>query len=293
MDWLKTGLQLRGSITPKVLPRALAFGLIGLIVSSLDYFKIPIFAEIIGGISTNVVFNFILGLLLVFRTNTAYDRFWEGRKTWGQIIINTRNLARQIKVAVIPKDADGENNKTATLRLLTAFAVTTKLHLRKETINQELDTLVSASQLAQLQQVKNPPLQIMLWISNYLEQQHQKNCLSGEQLININRYPDQIVEALTGCERISSTPIPLAYAIYLRLLLLIYCSILPFQIVDKAGWYTGLIVTLITFILLGVEEIGTEIEDPFGRDQNDLPVENFCQNISNYIEELITMDLNK
>ena len=92
-----------------------------------------------------------------------------------------------------------------------------------------------------------------------------------------------------GCERILKTPMPLAYAIHLKQLLLIYCLLLPFQMVDKLGFWTGAIVALISFTLFGIEEIGLEIENPFGYDANDLPLDAICNTMKRNIEDLITL----
>jgi putative membrane protein len=101
---------------------------------------------------------------------------------------------------------------------------------------------------------------------------------------------NNLLEALTTCERISSTPIPLAYAIYLKRLLLIYCLSLPFQVVNTLHWWTSPVAIILSFVLLGIEEIGTEIENPFGDDANDLPLEEICTTILNNIEDLIAVN---
>lgn len=288
MDWFKIALQLRGSVAPTVIPRALLFGIFGFIVSLLAYLGLPVSWNILGNVITNVVFNLVLGLLLVFRTNTAYDRYWEGRKAWGVLVINGCNLARQVRVAIAEVEPTDTDHKNAALRWLSAFAITTKLHLRQEPANSELESLLSPSQYHHIKDVKNRPLKIALWIGDYLQQQHTRNCLSSDQLTSMNLLLDQMVEAVTECERILKTPIPPAYAIYLKRLLIIYCTFLPFQLVEEVKLLTGLVVTLISFVLLGIEEIANEIEDPFGHDSNDLPVDEICTTMLQNIEDLIT-----
>jgi len=118
--------------------------------------------------------------------------------------------------------------------------------------------------------------------------------LNSNQLMAMNKLLDSMVEALTGCVsasgasalRILTTPIPPAYGIYLKRVLLIYCIALPFKFVENLNLWTGLIVILISFVLFGVEEIGNEIEDPFGYDPNDLPLDDLCQTILGNIEDL-------
>lgn len=95
-NWLATTFRLDGSVAGIILPRILAFTGFTLAICSLDYFDYPIYLQEIGDLTTNVVYNLVLGLLLVFRTNTAYDRFWDGRKAWGTLVVNSRNFARQV-----------------------------------------------------------------------------------------------------------------------------------------------------------------------------------------------------
>ncbi|MBW4577174.1 MAG: hypothetical protein KME08_18020 [Aphanothece sp. CMT-3BRIN-NPC111] len=290
--WIRAALQLRGSVIFVVLPRVLLCGIFGFLISLLYYFDFPVSWHIWGSVITNVVFNLILGLLLVFRTNTAYERYWEGRKSWGNLVVNVRNLARQIWIGVAEVEPTDREKKASILRLLVAFAIATKLHLRQEPINSDLENTiklynVEAPNLASLQRVKNPPLEVSLWIGDYLQQQYHRNCLNSQQLYAMNTLLDSMVQALTGCERIVNTPIPLAYAIYLKRLLLIYCICLPFQIVDNLNWWTGLIAALISFALFGLEEIGNEIENPFGYDPNDLPVDEICTTLLENIEDFI------
>lgn len=283
--WFKAVFRLKGSVLPDVLPRVIVCGIFGVFISLLHYWDIPVYMPIFGSIIPSIV----LGLLLVFRTNTAYEKFWEGRKLWGAIVNTSRNLARQIWVSIEEKEPKDKEEKIRVLRLLIAFAVAIKLHLRSEQINSELASLISQSRYQKLKTMNNPALEIAFWIEDYLQEQYERNCLNIYQINGMKQLLNILVDSLGGCERILKTPIPLAYAIHLKQLLLLYCLSLPFQLVEHFNWFTGLIVALISFTLLGIEQIGIEIENPFGYDPNDLPLDEICRNMQRNIEDLITL----
>lgn len=285
-QWFQHALQLKGSVIPAVMGRTFVCGLFGVLISVLFHFNAPVNVPSLLILIPNVV----LGLLLVFRTNTAYERFWEGRKCWGTMVNCTRNLARQIWIAIEAKTPQDRDRKIAALKMLVAFSVATKLHLRGEPINSELEELLSPAQYQKLQRMNHPALEIAFWLGDYLQQQYEQGRLkSSYQLGALHELLDDLVDMLGGCERILRTPMPLAYAIHLKQLLLLYCLALPFQIVGSLGWWTGAIVAVISFTLFGIEEIGLEIENPFGRDPNDLPLDTICNTMRRNIEDLITL----
>lgn len=283
--WFKTALQFRGSVIPSILPRVLLCGGFGVFISLLHFLNLPVSLPILSSIVPSIV----LGLLLVFRTNTAYERFWEGRKFWGTVVNNVRNLARQIWVAIDEKDQDDFIEKKSSLRLLVAFAVAMKLHLRQESVNSELEPFMSPLQYQKLKSMNNPPIEVAFWIGDYLNKQYDRNCIDVYQLTAMNQLLNSLIDCLGGCERILRTPIPLAYAIHLKQLLLLYSLALPFQMVKDLSWGTGPVVALISFTLFGIEEIGLEIENPFGHDTNDLPLDNICATMHRNIEDLISL----
>jgi len=285
IHWFRLALQYRGSVVPAIYNRVLYCGLFGVFISVLHYFRFPVVQPILG----NVIPSIVLGLLLVFRTNTAYDRFWEGRKSWGSLINNVRNLARQIWINIEEREPKDITNKIINMRLLVAFAVATKLHLRGESVNKELEALMSSYKYFTLKTMHNPPLEVAFWIGDYLQQQYRCDRLNIYQLNAMQELLNKMVNDLGVCERILKTPIPLAYSIHLKQLLLIYCLLLPFQLVNDLGWWTGGIVALISFTLLGIEEIGIQIENPFGYDSNDLPLDAICQTMLLNIEDLTSL----
>ena len=283
-QWFRLALQIKGSVVPSVLPRTIVCGLFGVAISALFFLGLPVSLPTLASLIPNIV----LGLLLVFRTNTAYDRFWEGRKLWGGLVNTVRNLARQIWIAVRVETPDDRLEKIATLKMIVAFCIATKLHLREEPID-ELKSFFSASRFTTLKTMNHPALEVAFWIGDYLQRQHEEQKIDSYQLVAIQQLLNTLVDCLGGCERILRTPIPLAYAIHLKQLLLLYCLSLPFQMVQSLGWWTGAIVALISFTLFGIEEIGIEIENPFGHDPNDLPLDTICATMLRNIEDLIKL----
>jgi ion channel-forming bestrophin family protein len=285
-DWLKIALKLEGSVIPTILSRVLWCGVFGLFISVLHFYKVPVVAKTLAGIIPSIV----LGLLLVFRTNTAYERFWEGRKAWGTIVNNIRNLSRLIWVAIHEFESEHRQEKEQVLKLLVAFAVATKLHLRSHTADDRLAKLVSPVRFSKLQQMTNPPLEIIFWVSDYLQAKQEQGQISLYQMNELQAILNSLVDTLGACERILRTPMPLAYAIHLKQLLLLYCLLLPFQVVEELRWWTAPAIALVSFTLFGIEAIGVEIENPFGTDPNDLPLDTICNTIERNIEDLISIE---
>lgn len=284
-QWFKTAFQIKGSVITAIYQRVILTGSFGVLISILYHAHLSVSQPLLASVIPSIV----LGLLLVFRTNTAYERFWEGRKCWGSMVNTIRNLARQIWVCVDEKEPEDKDNKIYALNLLVAFAVATKLHLRSEPINSDLKALIRKYQYIKLKIMNNPPLEIAFWISDYLQQQYNRNCLNSYQVASLQELLNILVDNLGACERILKTPMPLAYAIHLKQLLLIYCFLLPFQIVQSLDWWTGLISALVSFMLLGIEAIGSEIENPFGYDENHLPLDTICQTMKRNIDDIISL----
>jgi putative membrane protein len=288
-SWLKKIFIFQGSIFPGVWQPSLFCGIFATLISFLYSKQLPVYQPILGSVIPSIV----LALLLVFRTNTAYERFWEGRKLWAGTVNTISNLAWQIWVAVDEIEPRDREYKIAALRLLSAFAISKKLFLRYKPASEELKPWVLPSQYKVLQNIQNMPLEITSWLGDYLQQQHKRGLLTVNQVASIHALMNNLMDNVGGCERILKTPIPPAYVIHLNQLLLIYCLILPFNFVKELGWWTGIFVAIVSFALFGIEEIGVEIENPFGYDHNDLPLDNICQTIQTNIEEFIAFQTNQ
>lgn len=289
VHWLQVVLRLEKAVLPNIFLWVIFCGVYGVSISLLYSWGYPIALPAKDSITTNAILSFNIGLtlLLVFRTNTGHERFWESRKLWGGLVNTVRNLARDIWIVVKEQEPKDRVEKEATLRLVAAFAVAMKLHLRAEPINSELASLMSEIQYLKLKDANHPPLQIAFWLGDYLQRQHDRNCLNIYQLTTLHNLVDELVNILGGCERILKTPLPLVYHIKLKQLVVIYCLVLPLDIVNDLVWWTGPVTAFVSFTLLSIEQIGSEIEEPFGHDTNDLPLDIICNTMLRNVEELI------
>ena len=216
-----------------------------------------------------------LGLLLVFRTNASYDRFWEGRKLWGGIVNETRNLVR-LAVTHLPEEPELLRSIT---RLTAAFPFLSMAALRSSPDLLQSIKFLPGDELDAIARAQHPALHAATRISALLLEAHRRNRISDITLQAIDQNVQLLVDYLGGCERIRKTPLPFAYVVHLRRALVLYCFTLPFALVETFAWATVLDVLLISYIFFGIEEIGVEIEGPFGHDDNDLPLEEICRTI--------------
>ena len=224
-----------------------------------------------------------LGLLLVFRTNASYDRFWEGRRMWGSIINETRNLARGSRSYL----ARGAPDLAASVTLWTsAFAYAAMRSLRAEVPDEDtrgwfgkVQGRLPAAEVGEVLAAPHVPLAVAARISDRLAEARDRGAISDFVLGMLDQNVQLLIDYIGSCERIRNTPLPFVYVVHLRRALILYCFTLPFALVQLYGWWTILVTLLAAYMFFGIEEIGVEIENPFGRDVNDLPLETFCQTI--------------
>jgi putative membrane protein len=217
----------------------------------------------------------VLGLLLVFRTNASYDRFWDGRRLWGAIVNECRNLARVSKTWL---GADERLAKDA-CEWITVFPWMVMRRLRGTQEDRTSHWDLNPVELNAVFKSQRPPLEVAQKLSRLYLLARDRGLISDLQLVSVEGNVQRLIDYLGGCERIQNTPMPFAYMVHLRRALIVYCFTLPFALLDKFHWGTILVVLLMSYVMFGVEEIGVEIENPFGVDENDLPLERICETI--------------
>ncbi|MGB8190878.1 MAG: bestrophin family ion channel [Chitinophagaceae bacterium] len=227
--------------------------------------------------------GFVLSLLLVFRTNTAYDRWWEGRKLWGALVNNSRNLAIKLNALLAPED---EEERIFFKRSIPFYASVLKDHLRSEATRLALDEHPHP-ELAALDRNKHLPNQVASQITKRIVNLSRHKKISGEELIVLNNEVQSFTDICGACERIKNTPIPFSYSVFVKKFIFFYVMSLPFGFVFSLGYYVVPVVAFVFYVLASLELIAEEIEDPFGGDSNDLPTDKIAANIKKHVEELL------
>lgn len=225
----------------------------------------------------------VLGLFLVFRTNSAYDRWWEGRKQWGSMVNSTRNFALKLN-AYLPA-ADKENRAWFAL-MIPNFVTATKEHLRQGVQISELE-FPEDSTSNKIKEAAHKPNMIAGMLYSRVNSLCQQKKITSEQFWLLDKEMKDFIDIMGACERIKYTPIPYSYSMFIKKFIFIYIVTLPFGFVTTFEYITIPTVLLITFVLLSVELIAEEIEDPFGRDINDLPTDDLSAKIKNNVEEIL------
>lgn len=227
--------------------------------------------------------GFVLSLLLVFRTNTAYDRWWEGRKLWGKLVNDSRNFVIKIN-SILPEN--DVKNRTQIAKYLRFFPHFLANHLSKESTRLVLDEDFSDLQ-KELQH--HPPAELVFLLTKKLYQLKKENKISDTEMLFLDTQLSGFLDVCGGCERIKNTPIPYSYSSFIKKFIIFYVMALPVANVVNLGGFMIPITMFVYYVLMSLELIAEEIEDPFNNDENDIPMEAISQNI----ERSINLILNK
>lgn len=225
----------------------------------------------------------VLSILLVFRTNSAYDRWWEGRKQWGALVNNSRNLAIMAHTT-FDKSNLADRHQLAVY--ISNFCIAFKEHLRSGT---KVDELIYLSEDDQRQYANKShiPNHISYQIHALEQEVYRRGEITGEDHLNFKPQLQSLLDILGACERIKKTPIPFSYAVYIKLFISAYTLLMPFALASIFGFWTIPLVMFIFFAFLGIELMAEEIEDPFGLDCNDLPTGTIAHTIKENVFEIL------
>ncbi|KXN70216.1 UPF0187-domain-containing protein [Conidiobolus coronatus NRRL 28638] len=280
---------IKGSILPKVIIKTIFFGAYSTIITYISLYIQDISIEkaliaVVGG---------FIALLLAFRANTAYDRFWEGSKLWCEL----QTQLRKIGLVIWSTDeADNEvelNEKKKIMQLLVAYAVSIKHYLRFERGPDYHDLKHLLKCMNKYKDLDfSIPMEISHHLISYLSYKLEKRKLLGNGFDRLRVYMDDMMATVTAMERILATPLPLAYSVHLSQSVWIFLIILPYQMLSMVPtdpWSVPVFMSLSSFILFGILSLSEEIENPFGYDYNDLPLDHICEEINFEIETIMNM----
>lgn len=223
-----------------------------------------------------------LAIFLGFRNNAAYDRYWEGRKQWGELVLRSRSLARQCLSLIEPLtdgDAGADDVARRMLRRAAAYAHALRHALRNESPEADVAPWLAPDEWARVRGLPNLPYALMLEMGADFAL-----CLRTRRLdSNLAPSIDSTLSAMTAvaaaCERIRGTPIPFSYTLMLHRTAYLYCFLLPFGLVDTIGYLTPLMTAVVAYTFFGLDALGDELEEPFRATNNGLPLEAICRTI--------------
>lgn len=248
-----------------------------------------------------------LAIFASFRNNACYERYWEGRKQWGVLTATTRDLARY--VVTVPRLDDALSSATGAhpasdaahpgsphpdarhlVMLLTAFVQVLKHQLRGTDPAGALRTLLGEAQAAEIMRLAYRPHSLLMRVQRQMTAWHRDGRIGDILLATGLAHLDTLTQAAGACERIRTTPVPYPYEVLLHRTTYFYCVLLPFGLVESTGWATTVVSVFIAYAFLALHTIGGELEDPFGQDANDLPLDALAIHIERAMREALGDD---
>jgi len=268
--------SLRHSILNRVWPKVFFTAGVAAVVTIAEHYGVRI-AHL-----TTTPFTLIgvaLGIFLGFRTNTSYDRFWEGRKLWGRLVNVTRTFTRQLDLFVVPDGGDAADFKRGLVLTTIGYVYAFRDHLRFVGLDENVRRYLGAELTDAIEARRNKPNAVLQEVSGRIRTAWREGWISDYHLASLDRSLEEITSIQGGCERIRNTPLPYSYNFLVHRITAFYCVLLPFGIYESVGAVTPIASFMISYALFGLDAIGGEVEEPFGLDPNDLPLDTLCRNI--------------
>ena len=277
--FVATALAWQGSVSPRVLPRvavAAAYATAVCLVAST-------FPEVLLPITPFEYSGAVLAMLLVLRVNAGHDRWWEARKIWGGIVNQSRNLA----VVVYGYNEKRDELVTTTLKWIATWPHVMRESLRRENALKEVTALVGAQEADKVRQAENMSMYVALKIASLLGSLR-KEGMDAFAFHRAETERSQLIDAIGACERIRNTGMPLVLAVMTRRFIFLFLLLLPLAIVERAGWWTPLVVALASYPIFSLDEIGAELQNPFSpRNLSHLPIGEISRAISRNVMGLL------
>ncbi len=241
---------------------------------SIDVPNLTIFHQIAG---------FIISMVLVFRINTAYDRWWEGRKLWGALVNCMRNLAIHLDTFLPKTDL---KLRQEVHQLMSNYPFALKEHLRGNVTSEDIKFTSSLSE-TEYEKIAHKPNYIAKQLTNLILDLSKKHPHTQNDYLILTQQLNQFTEICGACERIKSTPIPYSYSLFIKKMIFIYIITMPITFGLTIGYWSVPIVMIMFYAFASLELISEEIEDPFGTDSNDLPTDEISVRIKESTREIL------
>ena len=287
---IKLFFTLRGSVLPKVYPQILLISLISAFITNVQHIFPSSFSSY--SVAPFTLLGIALSLFLGFRNNASYQRWWEARGLWGQLVYDARSLCRQALSYIDEDNPMGRDTQRRLIHLSIAFSHAVRHRLRETSPWEDIERFVEPVHHSKMRQAKNLPDYLMRLMGKELGYCRQQHLLSEQMVQNMDERLNSMTVVLAACERIYNTPLPFAYTLLVHRTTYLYCFMLPFGLVSSLGWVTPLICGVIAYTFFGLDALSEELEEPFGLAPNQLALTALSRTIEiNLLEALGETDL--
>jgi putative membrane protein len=283
LHWFRMLLAWRGSVLPQLLPRLFLIFAISIVAVAAHDHLLPISLNL----NTTAPFSLVgiaLAVFLGFRNNASYDRWWEARKLWGQLLNDARSLIRQaltLRTTPLPKEDAAEF-----CAALGALPHALRHQLRKSDPREDLAARLPPALFERVMASRYQPATLMLVLGEWAQRQAQKGSIDPMAVLAFDRNLNGLSDVIGGCERIASKPLPFAYSVMIHRTVYFFCASLPFGLVDSIGIFTPVFAVFVAYTFMAHEAIASQIEEPFGTDDNDLALHTMSLTIEDALRDL-------
>jgi len=228
----------------------------------------------------------ILSLFLVFRMNTSYDKWWQGRQAWGKLVNDSRSLALHLNT-LIPKE--DKKRRTYFTKHIYNFCISLSWHLRD--MIEKAEYVGETDEIEEIKSMKHHPNRIALFLFDEVESMYRQKLVTDFDKNQMKQLLEDFINVLGMCERIKKTPIPFSHTTFIKLFIIIYLLILPFGLISEFHYLTIPAAMVMSFAMIGIEVVSEEIENPFGLDANDLPTGTIAETIRENLNEILNTQI--
>lgn len=269
----------KGSIIGNVIGKIIFFSGFAICLQLFHHFVQPL-PDV--SITAMGVFGIALSLFLGFRNNAAYDRWWEARKLWGQIIADSRAAGIEVNSYLQQNTA-----RRSLLGYLQMFLYFHRQQLRSQTCTTPPEGWCSQEECERMTGAVNPAAAALQQAGEELSRLHASEMVDDFGRLTLSRRLTKFAYAQAGNERIASTPLPFVYSLLIRRTTYLYCLLLPFALTSEAGWFSPVIAAVVAYVFFGLQAVTNELEHPFADVKNALPLSAITRTAENAILEAL------
>ncbi|MET2531383.1 bestrophin family protein [Ralstonia pseudosolanacearum] len=283
LHWFRMLLAWRGSVLPQLLPRLFLIFCISLVAMAVHVHWLPITVNL-----STTPFSLIgiaLAVFLGFRNNASYDRYWEARKLWGQLLNDARSMMRQ--ALTLPRETLAAADVREFAQVLGTLPHALRHQLRRTDPRDDLSARLPAPLFERVMASRYRPAALMLWLGEWVRQRSREGSLDAWAVLAFDRNLGSLSNVIGGCERIVSAPLPFAYSVMIHRTVYFFCAALPFGLVESIGNFTPVFSVFVAYAFMAHEAIAAQIEEPFGTEDNDLALNTMSLMIEDAVRDLM------